>query len=90
MKKIIAILLSLALLLGCAAGLAEEAEKQNFGTIRINGVFTLKGILQVSGDLFRRFIQEVLCGKANAVVRRFDPHLRDCIDIDVDEVICRY
>ena len=45
MKKIIAILLSLALLLGCAAGLAEEAEKQNFGTIRINGVFTLKGIL---------------------------------------------
>ena len=46
MKKIIAILLSLALLLGCAAGLAEEtAEKQSFGTIRVNGIFTLKGIL---------------------------------------------
>ena len=45
MKKIIAILLSLALLLGCAAGLAESAEKQNFGTLRINGEFTLKGIL---------------------------------------------
>ena len=45
MKKIIAILLSLALLLGCAAGLAETAEKQLFGVIRVNGEFTLKGIL---------------------------------------------
>ncbi len=45
MKKIIAILLSLALLLGCAAGLAEGAEKQSFGTIRVNGEFTLKGSL---------------------------------------------
>ena len=45
MKKIIAILLSLALLLGCTAGIAEGAEKQNFGTIRVNGEFTLKGII---------------------------------------------
>ena len=45
MKKIIAILLSLALLLGCAAGLTEGAEKQSFGTIRVNGEFTLKGAL---------------------------------------------
>ena len=47
MKKIIAILLSLALLLGCAAGLAEETEtaKITFGVIRANGEFTLKGIL---------------------------------------------
>jgi len=45
MKKIIAILLSLAMLLGCAAGLAETTEKQTFGTIRANGEFTLKGIL---------------------------------------------
>ena len=49
MKKIIAILLSLALLLGCAAGLAEgteaEAEKHIFGAIRANGEFTLKGVL---------------------------------------------
>jgi len=43
MKKILAILLSLALLLGCAASMAEE--KQNYGTIRVNGEFTLKGIL---------------------------------------------
>ena len=45
MKKIIAILLSLALLLGCAAGLAEDTEKQTFGTIRVNGEFTLMGSL---------------------------------------------
>ena len=45
MKKIIAILLSLALMLGCAAGIAEETEKQTFGTIRVNGEFTLKGLL---------------------------------------------
>ena len=45
MKKIIAILLSLVLLLGCAASLADETEKQTYGTIRINGEFTLKGIL---------------------------------------------
>ena len=45
MKKIIAILLSLALLLGCAAGVAEGEEKQTFGVIRANGEFTLKGIL---------------------------------------------
>ena len=45
MKKIIAILLSLALLLGCAAGLAEGEEKQTYGTIRENGEYTLKGIL---------------------------------------------
>ena len=45
MKKIIAMLLCLVLL-GCAAGLAEEAaEKQSFGSIRVNGEFTLKGIL---------------------------------------------
>ena len=47
MKKIIAMLLSLALLLGCAAGMAEDAaaEKEIFGHIQINGEFTLKGIL---------------------------------------------
>ena len=45
MKKIIAILLSLALLLGCAAGQAEGAEKQSFGPIRVNGEFTLTGSL---------------------------------------------
>ena len=45
MKKIIAILLSLVLLLGCAAGLAEGEEKQIYGTIRENGEYTLKGIL---------------------------------------------
>lgn len=48
MKKIIAILLSLALLLGVTAGIAEETEKtekQVYGIIRVNGEFTVKGIL---------------------------------------------
>ena len=46
MKKIFALLLSLALLLGCAAGLAEApGDKQTFGTLRVNGEFTLKGLL---------------------------------------------
>ena len=46
MKKIMAMLLSLALLLSCAAGMAEAAgEKQIFGTLRANGEFTLKGFL---------------------------------------------
>ena len=56
MKKIIAILLSLALLLGCAAGLAEEQEpqKQIFGSIRANGDFTLKGVLP-EGYMVRPF-----------------------------------
>ena len=44
MKKIIAAVLSLIMLLGCAAAAAEEAaEKVSIGTISINGAFTLKG-----------------------------------------------
>ena len=43
MKKIMAILLSLALLLGCAAGLSETVEKQSLGTISVNGEFTIRG-----------------------------------------------
>lgn len=43
MKKIMAVLLSLAMILGCAAALAEGETKQSFGTIRVNGEFTLKG-----------------------------------------------
>ena len=46
MKKIAAMLLSLILLLGCAAGTAEGAvEKIVFGTLHANGEFTLKGVL---------------------------------------------
>ncbi len=45
-KKIMAVILSLALLLGCAAAVAEEpqavSEKTKLGTISINGAFTLK------------------------------------------------
>ncbi len=48
MKKIIALLLGLILLLGCTAGGAEEAEKAEkkiYGSLRVNGDFTLKGIV---------------------------------------------
>ena len=42
MKKIIAIVLSIMLLLGCAAATAEENGKTTIGTISINGAFTLQ------------------------------------------------
>ena len=42
MKKILAILLSVVLLLGCAAATAEETGKTTIGTISINGAFTLQ------------------------------------------------
>lgn len=42
MKKIIAIILSLALLLGTGIAAAESAEKVSIGTISINGEFTLQ------------------------------------------------
>ena len=45
MKKIISILLSLALLLSCTAVLAEAAEKTNLGTVDINGEFTLNAAI---------------------------------------------
>ena len=41
MKKIIAIIMSLALLLGCCGAVAaEENGKLSLGTISINGAFT--------------------------------------------------
>lgn len=42
MKKIMALILSIALLLGCAAATAESAGKTTIGTISINGAFTLQ------------------------------------------------
>ena len=42
MKKIIALLLGLTLLLGCAA-LAEDAGKETLGTLNVNGAFQIKG-----------------------------------------------
>lgn len=52
MKKIIALLLALALTLSCAAVLAEgtaekepAAEKQELGTVDLNGGFVLKGTI---------------------------------------------
>ena len=42
MKKAIAIMLCLALLLGCAAAVAETAEKTYLGTVKMRGAFTLQ------------------------------------------------
>ena len=42
MKKIISVLLSLALLLSCAAAFAETAEKAELGTLSVNGEFTIQ------------------------------------------------
>ncbi len=42
MKKIIAVMLCLALLLGCAAAVAEAAEKELLGTLDVNGAFELR------------------------------------------------
>ena len=45
MKKLTAMLLALALLLGCCAALAEEtatAAKENIGSINMNGAFKLQ------------------------------------------------
>ena len=43
MKKIIAMILSLALLLGCAAGFAEADEKAVLGTVNVNGLYKIQG-----------------------------------------------
>ncbi len=67
MKKIISMLLCLALVLGCAASLAEAdtAAKINLGTLDVNGVFTLQcalpegyevNTLPADGDLVLAFI----------------------------------
>ena len=48
MRKMLAMMLCLLLALGCAAGLAEGQSTQQktvFGQLRINGEFTLKGLL---------------------------------------------
>jgi len=42
MNKIISVLLSLTLLLGCAAAFAETAEKTELGTLTVNGEFTIQ------------------------------------------------
>lgn len=44
MRKILALVLSLALLLGCAAALAEAAEKEYSGELTIDERFTIKWI----------------------------------------------
>ena len=42
MKKLIALLLALALMLGCCAALSETAAKTVLGSINMNGAFKLQ------------------------------------------------
>ena len=44
MKKIIALILCLTMMLGCAAT-AEEAKKENIGKVSVNGDFNIKGVI---------------------------------------------
>ena len=60
MKKIIALILALALTLGCAAALAETAEKKT-ETIKINDSLSLQGVLP-DGYIYEVMDNEVLYG----------------------------
>ncbi len=62
MKKIIALILALALTLGCAAALAETAEKKT-ETIKINDTLSLQGVLP-DGYIYEVTDDEVLYGIA--------------------------
>ena len=42
MKKIIALVLSLMMLLICAAAMAETAEKEDMGVLKVNKAFNIK------------------------------------------------
>lgn len=71
MKKIIAVLLSLALLLSCAAVFAETAEeKEEFGMVNVNGAFILKGKLP---DGYRLMIMSQDATKLIGLLHSDDP-----------------
>ena len=42
MKKIVAMILCLALAIGCCAAVAETAEKESIGKVNVNGDFEIK------------------------------------------------
>ena len=64
MKKIIALILALALTLSCVAALAETAEKKT-ETIKINDTLSLQGVLP-DGYVYEVMDNEVLYGVAFA------------------------
>ena len=45
MKKIMAIVLSMILLLGCAAAAAENTEKTELGSVNVNGAYRIQGTI---------------------------------------------
>ena len=71
MKKVIALLLSLTLLLSCSAVLAEAApEKEQLGTININGEFNLKCALP---EGYRVLVTEAISSHLLATITSEDP-----------------
>ena len=70
MKKIIAVILSLVMLLGTAPVLAEAGEKTTIGTVSINGAFTLQCGLP---EGYHPIPTSVTPDQVTAVIRSDDP-----------------
>lgn len=51
MKKLFALVISLALLMSCCAALAETTEKTELGSINLNGAFKLQGVIPEGYEL---------------------------------------
>ena len=71
MKRIIAVILGLAMLLCAASSMAESAEKTIIGTVSINGAFTLQCGLP---EGYKPFPGTVTAEQVTAVIRSEDPN----------------
>ena len=72
MKKMIALLLALALTLSCAAVLAEAAEKTEMGTVDFGGKFIIKGVIPEGYTLIEEEKQDKVFINAK-LVKEDDP-----------------
>ena len=71
MKKIIAVILSLAMALCAVSAMAEAAEKTVIGTVSINGAFTLQCGLP---EGYKLYPDTVTAEQVTAVIRSEDPN----------------
>ena len=69
MKKIIAIILSLTMMLGAAA-MAENAEKDSIGTVSVNGEFNIRGKIP---EGYRLAIVDTANDMITATIKSDDP-----------------
>lgn len=79
MKKIIALLLALALSLSCAAVLAESAEKTEMGTIDFGGKFVIKGVIPEGYTLVEKEKEEKVF--INAKIEKADDPMAPYLEI---------